>query len=178
MNEKYKSAFSVVCPSESSVERIFDMTKKKKVTFKPLLIAAIVTTLMAVSVVCANAATDGAIVEKAEQVVENAVQSFKVLINGKEALAENVEYTHSTEMKDGAEFECHNFDIVGENGGNYNVDVEVKDDGDVIYVSAGGDSSANIYIGDADTYIMLEAVGDDEKDEIKIDVPIGEEEAE
>ncbi len=114
MNKKYKSAFSVVCPSESSVERIFDMTKKRKITYKPFLIAAIITTLMAVSLVTANAATDGALVEKAEEVVENAVQSVKVLINGEEVNLDDVDYEHSSEVVDGVTIDHYSFEL-GEN---------------------------------------------------------------
>ncbi len=129
MNEKYKSAFSEINPSQASVERIFDMTKSKKVTFKPFLIAAIVTTLMAVSLVSANAATDGAIVEKAEQVVENAVQSFKVLINGEEVSLEDVDYEHSAEVVDGETIDHYSFKLDDENGIDGNISFDVARDG-------------------------------------------------
>ncbi len=61
MNKKYKSAFSLVAPSDESVERIFAMTEKKKFNFKPLLAFALISALLAASMITANAATDGAV---------------------------------------------------------------------------------------------------------------------
>ncbi len=110
MNKKYKSAFNAVCPSESSVERIFDMTKSKKIGLKPLLVVAVICSLMVVSLVSANAATDGMILEETEKIVEN----IKVFINGKEASADDIGYNYSSEVIDGTNVDRHSF-ALGEN---------------------------------------------------------------
>ncbi len=107
MNKKYKSAFNAVCPSESSVERIFDMTKNRKVGLRLLIAVAVVSVLMVVSLVSVNAATDGMIVEEAEKLVEN----IRVFINGEEASAEDIGYTHSSEVVDGENVDRHSFDF-------------------------------------------------------------------
>ncbi len=107
MNKKYKSAFETVCPSESSVERIFDMTKNKKLTFKPFFIAAIITILASVSLVSVNAATDGALTKKAEEIVEN----IKIFIDGEELQLEDMEYEQSSEIIDGKQVNSYSFDV-------------------------------------------------------------------
>ncbi len=66
MNNKYKSAFSLVAPSEKSVERIFAMTEKKKINFKPLLAIAVISTLLLASLVTANAMSGGSVLKGAE----------------------------------------------------------------------------------------------------------------
>ncbi len=167
MNKKYKEAFSNVSPSEKSVERIFEMTQKKKISLKPLLIAAIVIATSAVCLVSANAATDGAVVEQAEKIVN----SIKVFINGEEAHEDEVQYTHNTKVKDGKAVECHEFDIVNDGGEKCNISVGVADDGNAIYVSAGGDFNADLEIGVDGGYFVIDALGDGEKEKIKIDLP-------
>ncbi len=135
MNKKYKDAFNAVCPSESSVERIFDMTKNKKVTFKPLLVAAIISTLMVVSLVSANAATDGALVEEAEKVVEN----IKVFINGKEVSSEDIGYEHSTDA-DGKVVDRYSLDF-GENGEDGYVEFSVDGGEDTVILDGDFDAA-------------------------------------
>ncbi len=123
MNKKYKSAFETVCPSESSVERIFDMTKNKKLTFKPFLIAAIITILASVSLISVNAATDGAIEKKAEEIVE----SIKIFIGGEEVQPEDVEYEQSSEIIDGKQVNSYSFDV-SQDGTNGRLSFIVSED--------------------------------------------------
>ncbi len=116
MNKKYKSAFSHICPSEKSVERIFDMTEKKKIKLRPLLVAAAIVALLAVSVVSANAATDGA-------VVEDVIEAVNFLKNGKEKAPEDFNYEHSKETVNGEDADCYSFDITKINGENCRYDL-------------------------------------------------------
>lgn len=53
MNKKYKSAFSFVAPSNESIERIYNMTRKKRISYKPLLTAA-----MAIAIILSVAMLD------------------------------------------------------------------------------------------------------------------------
>ncbi len=91
MNKRYKKAFSHIVPSDSSIERIFDMTKKRKINAKPLLIAAVIASLLAGSMVSANAMTDGKVLETAKDIVEE-IKQVKVFVNGEEAEPERVEF--------------------------------------------------------------------------------------
>lgn len=81
---EYKEAFSKVHPSDEAVERIMDMTNRKKnKSLKRMLITALVIISLICSVgVIANAATDGAISEAVSEVVENVSKKVIVLING------------------------------------------------------------------------------------------------
>ncbi len=125
MHKQYKEAFSVVVPSESSVERIFDMTKKRKFNLRPFLIAAVIMTFLAVSMVSANAATDGAIAEG----IDKAIESVKILINGEEKTPEEVGYEYREETVDGEVIKHYGFEFEGENGGaDFGVEFAVSDD--------------------------------------------------
>lgn len=81
---EYKEAFSKVHPSDETVERIMDMTNRKKnKSFKRVLITALVIISLVCSVgVIANAATDGAVSEAVSEAVENISNKVIVLING------------------------------------------------------------------------------------------------
>lgn len=93
----YKSAFSQIRPSDSSIERIMEMTNKKHHTNVKRLVACIAAVALIICTlgVVANAATDGAvteaIAETASQVVE-AAQTFSkkihVFVNGERIEAE------------------------------------------------------------------------------------------
>ncbi len=125
MHKQYKEAFSFVVPSESSVERIFDMTKKRKFNLRPFLIAAVIMTFLAVSMVSANAATDGAIAEG----IDRAIESVKILINGEEKTPEEVGYEYREETVDGEVIKHYGFEFEGENGEKSGVEFAVSDDG-------------------------------------------------
>lgn len=93
----YKSAFSKIRPSDSSIERIMEMTNKKHHTTVKRLVACIAAVALIICTlgVVANAATDGAvteaIAETASQVVE-AAETFSrkihVFVNGERVEAE------------------------------------------------------------------------------------------
>lgn len=82
-SDNYKKAFSNIRPSDESLERIFDMTEKKKRArgFKKGLIVVIaVLSVLMCGALTANAATDGAIA----QTISEGINSIKLIINGKE----------------------------------------------------------------------------------------------
>ncbi|MBQ6931639.1 MAG: hypothetical protein IJN38_05855 [Clostridia bacterium] len=93
----YKSAFSQIRPSDSSIERIMEMTNKKHHTNVKRLVACLAAAALIICTlgVVANAATDGAvteaIAETASQVVE-AAETFSrkihVFVNGEKVEAE------------------------------------------------------------------------------------------
>lgn len=133
MDEKYKAAFGGVVPSEGSVERILAMTKsKRKVSFRPFLIAAVIIALSLVSLVTVNAATDGSVVEK----LEEAVQSVRVFIDGKEKSPDDVEYDYSKKVVDGKEVDHYGFKL---DDGDY-VEFDVESDGRWAAVLHAGDA--------------------------------------
>lgn len=65
MTNKYKKTFSQIHPSDKTLERIYAMSEKKnkRIKFKGLLIAAACITALFCGTVTANAATDGALFE-------------------------------------------------------------------------------------------------------------------
>ena len=65
MTNKYKKTFSQIHPSDKTLERIYAMSEKKnkRIKFKGLLIAAACITALLCGTVTANAATDGALFE-------------------------------------------------------------------------------------------------------------------
>lgn len=65
MTNKYKRTFSQIHPSYKTLERIYAMSEKKnkRIKFKGLLIAAACITALLCGTVTANAATDGALFE-------------------------------------------------------------------------------------------------------------------
>lgn len=78
--EYYKNTFSKVCPSDETIERIFDMTEKKtrKLKHKGLIIVLAVIFTLICGTLTVNAATDGALFD-----------NVKIFINGKEYNATN-----------------------------------------------------------------------------------------
>lgn len=65
MTNKYKRTFSQIHPSDKTLERIYAMSEKKnkRIKFKGLLIAAACITALLCGTVTANAATDDALFE-------------------------------------------------------------------------------------------------------------------
>lgn len=65
MTNKYKKTFSQIHPSDKTLERIYAMSEKKnkRIKFKGLLIAAACITALLCGTVTANAATDRALFE-------------------------------------------------------------------------------------------------------------------
>ena len=87
--EKYINSFSGVKPSEEVKERILSMTRlKKRYSFKALTVAAAVVMLLTMAMVTVNAATDGAVGEKINEVSKEISEKITVLFNGEEIEAE------------------------------------------------------------------------------------------
>ena len=74
--------------------------KKKKVIYKPLIAAAIIITLLLISGIMANAATDGKVVESAKTVFDK-ITSFPVKVTKDGVVEEENEYVTEIYEKDG-----------------------------------------------------------------------------
>ena len=87
--EKYINSFSGVEPSDKVKERILSMTKlKKRYSFKALAVAVAVVMLLTMAMVTVNAATDGAVGEKINEVSKEISEKITVLFNGEEIEAD------------------------------------------------------------------------------------------
>lgn len=87
--EKYINSFSGVEPSEEVKERVLSMTKlKKRYSFKALAVAVAVVMLLTMAMVTVNAATDGAVGEKINEVSKEISEKITVLFNGEEIEAD------------------------------------------------------------------------------------------
>ncbi len=87
--EKYINSFSGVEPSDEVKERILSMTRlKKRYSFKALAVAAAVVMLLTMAMVTVNAATDGAVGEKINEVSKEISEKITVLFNGEEIEAD------------------------------------------------------------------------------------------
>ena len=87
--EKYINSFSGVKPSEEVKERILSMTRlKKRYSFKALTVAAAVVMLLTMAMVTVNAATDGAVGKKINEVSKEISEKITVLFNGEEIEAD------------------------------------------------------------------------------------------
>ncbi len=83
--EKYINSFSGVEPSGEVKERILSMTKlKKRYSFKALAVAVAVVMLLTMAMVTVNAATDGAVSEKINEVSKEISEKITILFNGEE----------------------------------------------------------------------------------------------
>ena len=87
--EKYINSFSGVEPSEEVKERILSMTKlKKRYSFKALAVVAAVVMLLTMAMVTVNAATDGAVGKKINEVSKEISEKITILFNGEEIEAD------------------------------------------------------------------------------------------
>ncbi len=87
--EKYINSFSGVKPSEEVKERILSMTKlKKRYSFKALAVAAAVLIILTMAMLSVNAATDGAVSEKINEVSKEFTEKITILFNGEEIEAD------------------------------------------------------------------------------------------
>ena len=87
--EKYINSFSGVEPSEEVKERILSMMKlKKRYSFKALAVAVAVVMLLTMAMVTVNAATDGAVGEKINEVSKEISEKITILFNGEEIEAD------------------------------------------------------------------------------------------
>lgn len=87
--EKYINSFSGVEPSDEVKERILSMTKlKKRCSFKALSVAVAVFVMLAMAMLTVNAATDGAVGEKINEVSKEISEKITILFNGEEIEAD------------------------------------------------------------------------------------------
>ena len=87
--EKYINSFSGVKPSEEVKGRILSMTKlKKRYSFKALAVAVAVLIILTMAMLSVNAATDGAVSEKINEVSKEISKKITVLFNGEEIEAD------------------------------------------------------------------------------------------
>ena len=79
---EYISAMSGIQPSEQTIERIMDMTNKRKITGfrKGLIGVLVVLAILACGGLTANAATDGAVA----RAIDTGIKHIKVIIDGRE----------------------------------------------------------------------------------------------
>ena len=94
LRDNYKKAFSQINPSEATIERIFEMTEKKrsKKIRKGLIIAIALVATLVCGALTANAATDGALFEDIARIMvgEEVAISFKeYIVNHKYYVDEN-----------------------------------------------------------------------------------------
>lgn len=116
MTNKYKKTFSQIHPSDKTLERIYAMSEKKnkRIKFKGLLIAAACITALLCGTVTANAATDGALFE-----------GINLIING-----ENVDIKEYKSYKIG-------------NGTATEIEIEVPDDSASLEIEQEGEIQNN-----------------------------------
>lgn len=86
----YKHTFSKIHPSDETVERIMDMTNKKRFTKGKSIIAcmAAIALLICTMGVIANAATDGAVTQTIADAAESLSKKVYVFVNGEKTEAE------------------------------------------------------------------------------------------
>ena len=101
--EYYKSAFSMVCPSEEAIERMLCMTETRKKTFrhKGLIIVLAVIAALVCGTFTVNATTDGKL-----------FGNIRVILNGEEVNPEE----HNIKCKAYVDEEGNKIAIVGTNG--------------------------------------------------------------
>lgn len=121
LRDNYKKAFSQINPSEETIERIFEMTEKKR--YKRVRKGFIIATALVAALLCgsltANAATDGALFE-----------GITLIMNGEKVDLKDYIVNHNSYVnEDGTKVEEYEFHIdEDENGGS--LIFEVKGDQD------------------------------------------------
>lgn len=140
LEELLKKCFDEEMSADKSVEniktvvlsRIEEEKPMKHFTIKPLLIAAAITATGAVTLATANAATDGAVVDKM-------VRTFTLILNGEEVEGTITEYS------------------VGDDGEAKRVEVELPEGavGDNMAIFIDEDGEAGIIAGDDINYAQV-----------------------
>lgn len=129
----YKETFSQIRPSEQTVERIFEMSEKKnrKIKYKGLIIALACLMALLCGTLTANAATDGALFE-----------GINLIVNGEDVNIVDYIKSHDKYVTDdGTVVETYEFEIDGDNTqisveGEGDLDLEISEeaaDGTVTY---------------------------------------------
>ncbi len=140
---EYVAAFSKVHPSDEAVERIMDMTNRKKnKSFRRLLITAVVIISLVCSVgVIANAATDGAVGEAISEAVEVVTNKVIVLINGEKTEQEII--LEEGVGKDGEPYYMGEISVTSPEGETESV-IEFELDGSGAAIGIGGSAAEDI----------------------------------
>ncbi len=135
MKKKYRKVFSRVTPDEKTIERILDMKTEKRISFKPLLVAAAIIIAGVVGMFSANAATDGELFEDVKTGIETGVESVKksfvgrIVAGGKELTEEDVTIEYNTEVdEDGKTVERVKI-YYPQNGSSYELLYEIDEEG-------------------------------------------------
>lgn len=124
----YKSAFSQIRPSDSSIERIMEMTNKKHRTNVKRLVACIAAVALIICTlgVIANAATDGAVSEVISDAAEKLTKKIHVFVNG-DAVDFDVNVEEQT-GEDGETYYVGEITVTEPNGDHYSK-IEFEIDG-------------------------------------------------
>ena len=136
-NNGYKRTFSQIRPSEQTIERIFEMSEKKnrRIRHRGLIVAAVCLMALLCGTLTANAATDGALFE-----------GINLIVNGEDVNIVDYIKSHDKYVTDDGtivetyefEFDDGNSQILVESEADIDsdIDLEIKeeaDDGTVIY---------------------------------------------
>lgn len=151
LRDNYKKAFSQINPSGETIERIFEMTEKKRSKRIPkgLIIAIALIAILLCGTLTANAATDGALFEGIGYIINGGKIEFgEYVVNHKYYVDENGngvdEYekidlndhllnSHTYVDENGTETEVYSFDIDGDGISDHvyyvlSFDAETQDD--------------------------------------------------
>ncbi len=123
MDNHYKRTFSQIRPSDETIERIFEMSEKKnkRIKFKGLLVAVACLAALFCGTLTANAATDGALFE-----------GINLIVNGENVnLVDYIKSHDKYVTEDGAVMETFEFEVDDEDD---EISFETTDD---ITVEAG-----------------------------------------
>ncbi len=123
MDNHYKRTFSQIRPSDETIERIFEMSEKKnkRIKFKGLLVAVACLAALLCGTLTANAATDGALFE-----------GINLIVNGENVnLVDYIKSHDKYVTEDGTVVETYEFEVDDEDG---QISFETTDD---ITVEAG-----------------------------------------
>lgn len=123
MDNHYKRTFSQIRPSDETIERIFEMSEKKnkRIKFKGLLVAVACLAALFCGTLTANAATDGALFE-----------GINLIVNGENVnLVDYIKSHDKYVTEDGTVMETFEFEVDDEDG---EISFETTDD---ITVEAG-----------------------------------------
>lgn len=124
LRDNYKKAFSQINPSEETIERIFEMTEKKRLKRMPkgLIIAIALVATLLFGALTANAATNGALFDGISLIMNSEEVNLKDYI---------IYYNPSSVDEEGNKVEVYKVDLDGEGNGEPPVTFEVDETGDV-----------------------------------------------
>ncbi len=119
MKNEYKKAFRLVVPDDNSIERIFIMTKRK-VSFKPLLVVAVIIAILISCIVSVNAATDGKVVEAIKE--SKIYSNITVFVNGEKKSSNEIDDSIFKDFVD--DVKINGKSIVDDTEHSYTIDID------------------------------------------------------